>query len=814
MQSDRMENSGRARESRFDPGPQQRGGGGRGHYNQYGGRRSYGNEEEGDHDGAPSDIEKRLESLITRLGERSNASLDNNIKNLARVLNGDIANFKETILAILLKCSTTMPEKISIYTTLAGLLNVENYAFGGEFVDGLARKFRDLLNTGSYSQAELVLRVIADCANSNMISFSSLIMFMEILLEVTYDKNIPQTRSDWYAYAVLSCMPWIGERMNATKPEELRKLLEEILSYITRRKKIHVAALRIIKSDDPLPQEDYLDSLWTQVEDLKNRQWREKHILRPYTALEHVISKGQTHNLPQIIPPSHEEGNQYPLPRVIFRLFDFTDCPEGSALPPMNSIERFLIEDDLYRLIEQRHEDRRNCAVLLLNYPTSQTNIPLDYIVTEVMLGQLMQLPKSPLKEIMYGATILELCKVRQDVMLQTLALAVSLLYERVEHLNVSCLHRLASWFAYHLSNYEFRWTWEDWSDSLQVDKEHPKAKFVTEILQGCIRLSYYSRIAEVIPQRFKVFLPEEPFLERKFDIENPETLEGVKQALEVHEAVRDKKDVTRILEIIREVPKPEAELDTEFNPLQIELFVHVVMGMYAKTFTHLFAALHKFSPVIRDLLAGEQEQIFFLQTLYDLFRHREYTMIVLVDRLLRMQLIDAASVVNWIFSKDMKLHFSQHHVWEILQQTIHRVSTLVQRCHADLEAAKAKVKEAMDQEPPAGADENPEPMEEDATEALEEAHDRSLSQQKNMFLVIFQRFVMAFTDHLEQPGQKTKATESMWWKTAIGHMQYILMTNYELIRPYNSTLEKLVFTKEIDKVILHAYSEYAALMN
>ena len=51
----------------------------------------------------------------------------------------------------------TMPEKISIYTTLAGLLNVENYSFGGEFVDGLARKFRDLLNAGSYSQAELVV---------------------------------------------------------------------------------------------------------------------------------------------------------------------------------------------------------------------------------------------------------------------------------------------------------------------------------------------------------------------------------------------------------------------------------------------------------------------------------------------------------------------------------------------------------------------------------------------------------------------------------------------------------------------------------
>lgn len=108
----------------------------------------------------------------------------------------------------------------------------------------------------------------------------------------------------------------------------------------------------------------------------------------------------------------------------------------------MNSIERFLIEDDLNRVIVHHHEDRRHCAVVLLNYPTSQPNIPVDYIVTEVMLGQLMQLPKSPYKEIMYGATILELCKVRQDVMLQTLALAVSLLYERIEHLNVSSLHR------------------------------------------------------------------------------------------------------------------------------------------------------------------------------------------------------------------------------------------------------------------------------------------------------------------------------------------------------------------------------------
>ena len=188
--------------------------------------------------------------------------------------------------------------------------------------------------------------------------------------------------------------------------------------------------------------EQYLDSLWNQIDDLKNRQWREQHILRPYVNLEALLRKGQTHNLPALSAPPHEEDSLYPLPRVIFRLFDYTDCPEGSALPSMNSIERFLIEDDLQRIIVQHHEDRRNCATLLLNYPTAQPNVPVDYIVTEVMLGQLMQLPKAPYKEIMYGTTILELCKVRQDVMLQTLALAISLLYDRIDNLNVSSLHR------------------------------------------------------------------------------------------------------------------------------------------------------------------------------------------------------------------------------------------------------------------------------------------------------------------------------------------------------------------------------------
>lgn len=51
-----------------------------------------------------------------------------------------------------------LPEKLSVYTTLVGLLNARNYNFGGEFVEAMIRQLKETLKSNLYSEAVYLVR--------------------------------------------------------------------------------------------------------------------------------------------------------------------------------------------------------------------------------------------------------------------------------------------------------------------------------------------------------------------------------------------------------------------------------------------------------------------------------------------------------------------------------------------------------------------------------------------------------------------------------------------------------------------------------
>uniref|UniRef100_A0A671KN11 Nuclear cap-binding protein subunit 1-like n=1 Tax=Sinocyclocheilus anshuiensis TaxID=1608454 RepID=A0A671KN11_9TELE len=640
----------------------------------------------------PIEIEDRLESLICRVGEKSTSSLESNLEGLAGVLEADLPNYKGKILRILCAVARLLPEKLTVYTTLVGLLNARNYNFGGEFVEAMIRQLKETLKSNLYSEA--------------------------IYLVCAQEEDIPQVRSDWYVYAVLSSLPWVGKELYEKKDVEMDRLLNQIEGYLKRRQKTHVSMLQVWTAEKPHPQEEYLDCLWAQVHKLKKDRWQERHILRPYIAFDSVLCEALQHNLPPFTPPAHSDDAVYPMPHVVFRMFDYTDAPET----------------------------------------------PFDNLV---IFGELFQLPSPPHIDVMYTALLIELCKLQPGSLPQVLAQATEMMY---------------------------------------------------------MRLSYHQRIVDIVPPSFSTLIPANPVCSYKYEEETECPLPGLAMATTVSNAIKNRASNEEILIVLKDVPNPNQDDDDDegdgFNPLKIEVFLQTLLHLAAKSFSHSFSALAKFHEVLKNLTDSDEGKLHILRVLYEFWRNHPQMTSVLVDKLIRTQIVDCAAVANWIFSPEMAHDFTRFYVWEILHSTIRKMNKHVQKIQKELDEAKEKLekqqnkkqRDSGDEEDMEKNSEDEEGQLEEQIERLQEKVESAQSEQKNLFLVIFQRFIMLLTEHLVRCETSGVDINTTWYKNCIERLQQIFLMHYVIIQQYMGTLENLLFTAELDHHILAVYQQFCAL--
>ncbi|MBZ3869725.1 Nuclear cap-binding protein subunit 1, partial [Sciurus carolinensis] len=684
-----------------------------------------------------NETEDHLESLICKVGEKSACSLESNLEGLAGVLEADLPNYKSKILRLLCTVARLLPEKLTIYTTLVGLLNARNYNFGGEFVEAMIRQLKESLKANNYNEAVYLVRFLSDLVNCHVIAAPSMVAMFENFVSVTQEEDVPQVRRDWYVYAFLSSLPWVGKELYEKKDAEMDRIFANTESYLKRRQKTHVPMLQVWTADKPHPQEEYLDCLWAQIQKLKKDCWQERHILRPYLAFDSILCEALQHNLPPFTPPPHTEDSVYPMPRVIFRMFDYTDDPEGPVMPGSHSVERFVIEENLHCIIKSHWKERKTWFI---------------------------------------------------------------------------------NWFSHHLSNFQFRWSWEDWSDCLTQDLESPKPKFVREVLEKCMRLSYHQRILDIVPPTFSALCPANPTCIYKYGDESSNSLPGHSVALCLAVAFKSKATNDEIFSILKDVPNPNQDDDDDegfsFNPLKIEVFVQTLLHLAAKSFSHSFSALAKFHEVFKTLAESDEGKLHVLRVMFEVWRNHPQMIAVLVDKMIRTQIVDCAAVANWIFSSELSRDFTRLFVWEILHSTIRKMNKHVLKIQKELEEAKEKLarqhKRRSDDDD-RSSDRKDGALEEQI-ERLQEKVESAQSEQKNLFLVIFQRFIMILTEHLVRCETDGTSVLTPWYKNCIERLQQIFLQHHQIIQQYMVTLENLLFTAELDPHILAVFQQFCAL--
>ncbi|KAI6222009.1 80 kDa nuclear cap-binding protein [Aphelenchoides besseyi] len=756
------------------------------------------------------DVGPKLVEQISKVDERTDVSIETALEELAGTLSEQIEPYEGQIIDILSDCVAYAPEKITVFSTLCGLLNVKYNRFGDSLVSRLISDLNTRLKAAEYDIVVRIVTFLTDLGNARVLTYDSIVEFLLSFIEQAAVQNL---LSDFYVYSVMHTLPWIGGALFQNQLSTLEELMTKLDKYLSNRAKQHVKILGVWEQIEQHEQEDYLDSLWSQLKKMQENNWMERHISRHYVAFESTLNDAVSHNLPSVVLPTFDpELFKYPLPRVVFRLFADTDCPEEEPiLPGGNEIERFLVEEDLNWIISNNHLNVRLCGKALLNYKKRDI-VPLNYVIVEVIFSQLFRLPKTPHVELFYGAILIELCRVQAESMPRVLAQAAELLYQRSRSLHPVCMDRFVDWFSYHLSNFQFRWSWNEWLDCVELSKYDRRQAFVREVLEKCMHLAYHQKLTQILPQELHVLIPDKPEVVYVLDDPSHPAHSQSQTFITMLKEKKESKDLLIELQADR-LSSPE-DPNFRYDSDMIAVFTAVLTKMYSRTFSHTFTGFTKFVDLYRKVSSGNHEiQTTILRTVYDCWVRNKQMLFMLVDKLMKMRIIEPISIVSWAFCDDMKDELYRSWIWELLNTAIFRLDCQTNVMQQELQQLEKKSKR-IEKFEKVEDDENMEVA--DELKEMSQTVDALQRDMREMLLQVCHKFTVSLTEQLVIMNERMEDhREEMELKFLflLGRFKQVFLANPETMWKHSDVLHTDLFsTADIDPKIVEVYEGFRSL--
>ncbi|XP_022212149.2 nuclear cap-binding protein subunit 1 [Drosophila obscura] len=614
--------------------------------------------------------EDRIESinmLMAKLGRFNIVGVLLRIPQLELLISKCLPDHKEQVLSILKSCVNRPPSHATgSYATIVGLLNIGFYPIIAEFLGALLQSLRKALVHGKWENARGLLHFFTELYNCNVINGSSILrLYLTFALHCVSDEMdgiVPQLRSDFFAYSVITALPLIGRDLQL-RGQSFDHLITTLHIYMRKRTHSHGALLSIFEGTDH--QEDYLDTYWRQIVQLRQNNWLKHGRMRPSMHYETRLSTSLQHDLPDMEMPEINLVLAYPRPWVVFRIFDFDQLD----IELSTGTERYFLECEILELFEQTYLDRKVCADSLVNFMERNSNSDfVAHCIVEVILGQMLALPKSPLITLSYGSILVEMCKRRPDLMHKVIAEATLVIITKMSSLRVACFNRLINWLSHYMSNFRFAAGWRHWESFFlesSIDCElNPRAIFMRELLKKCVRLNFYEGIRQIVPVSLHKYMPPVP--EAHFPYSDG-AMPGAQLAHEINKEMQLRRKKPEIIEGIM----ARSDLDKQ---LKIHVLTTCVLRMGCASFTHTFAALQSIKTTLSALASSETDSHAIMAGLFDVWVANEQFQYVVAEKLLRMNIVNAMYIVSWIFTPRLKKDLTKMYLWELLYAVLRHI--------------------------------------------------------------------------------------------------------------------------------------------
>lgn len=669
------------------------------------------------------EVETRLKSLFVRIGDKGSAGLERNIDLLATAMEEDVLAHHKFIIEILYKCVLAFPAKAPVYSTLIGLMNEANNQFGLDCVKQGQISLFKALQDNDHDQARFLVRFLGCLVNAHVIKPASFLVLLTDLFKCVDEEKLNGNTADLVVYDVIFCLPWVGEVLSTTVNDDFTTLMNSIDNHMESRcDTLNPMTSITTKTHSSIRCDDLLYAYWSGVNQCQANKWVSPSILTPHKHFTDRLTSTTEHKFEMDIVPSQGVTVPYQL-RTVLRVYDLS-LGIGKDI---TDIDRLITSDYISDTLLTFAAINTDGTKQLLALP-----VEFDYfhLVVETVLSLAFQLPTTREKIVYYFGIFVNMFKAEPKKVPPLVGRAIHGLFMSIDVLDCEIRDRFSQWFSFHLSNFGFQWPWKNWAFVLNQPAESPQRVFLHDSLSRCVRLSFWEKIKETLPENVLPLMTLQPIPNFKY----ASAIEGddnhsvkVELSNQLMTLLREKKPSDELLEWF------EANVTTKLGENEkLDIFIPTLLMAGSKTFSHIFALIERYATVFSKLGANTpQNQAKIVSLVGDFWSNSPQHAIIVLDRLGTSRVVNPPCTIGWCFKQTNDLF--RPWLWELLGLVVDKTLISVNTIMEKLEEKVVSVGETE-------------------AEPLKQKVATLSKQKKDMFVMIFKNFHQA----ISEAGQKS----------------------------------------------------------
>ncbi|SNX87969.1 related to 80 kDa nuclear cap binding protein [Melanopsichium pennsylvanicum] len=382
-----------------------------------------------------------------------------------------------------------------------------------------------------------------------------------------------------------------------------------------------------------------------------------------------------------------------------------------------------------------------------------ETGYSLDDLLVETILSTALLLPTASRNPLYYTSLLREIVSLTPSTVAPSLGRTIRTFYNALStpSMDVESVRRFADWFAIHLSNFNFGWAWKEWIPDTSLPSNHPKIVFMKRIVELEIRLAYFDRIKETLPEEIQAVAmsKQEPSPVFTYADESHPYYEQAARLVNSIKAKASAEIVLADFETFKNsiyessastIPSESGE-GMVSSPLEADvvvrdLTIQCVLQVGSRSFSHFLNIVERYHSLLRQLSRSPRMRAAILAGSVRFWTRSQQWIHIVVDKLLQYRIVEPADVVDFIFSPptdepstilsptEEKEAWAGFNTWTLLRLTLEKVNGRVDQLKKRLEEIERKEAEEREKKEAALAaglplDEVEEKKQEDEEEQL-----------------------------------------------------------------------------------------------